>query len=455
MSVEKSFQDLIDANKWNELDRFDRYARSDFDPPYLPSVNRNQIANEYRDLLERADLGICALVVSAVVDRLQVYGFRNAVDADIDETVWKWWQTSKLDARQTLLYRDAMVFGSGFLSVTPGGNVPVYRPESPLNMVVKYDPTDPSLVMYAAKQVDDYGWFYDSEAIYGLRYDKTISSTRRWRIVSAIEHGAGATPIVRFANRVDSRGRDLSEISLVEGPQRRIIQTIADRLMVQRSASWRQRWISGIDIETDTDGNAVPPFRIGVDQLVVSENPDARFGEWSESPFDTHLKAVEEDIRHAAAVSQTPPHLLTPTSISNISADALVALEAGLTAKVTERQLQWGESLEYAMRLGGQMVGYEVNDEAEVLWKDLERRSDAQRVDGVLKLRSMGLPMRYMLERLGLSPQAIDRVMTEYEAENQRAARAAAAAYGLGSDASMQADSDLLNSAGGVDNAIK
>jgi len=85
----------------------------------------------------------------------------------------------------------------------------------------------------------------------------------------------------------------------------------------------------------------------------------------------------------------------------------------------------------------------------------LERRSDAQRVDGVLKLRSMGLPMRYMLERLGLSPQAIDRVMTEYEAENQRAARAAAAAYGLGSDASMQDDSALLNSAGGVDNAIK
>lgn len=449
MSVEKQFKDLIERNKWNELDTYDRYARSEFEPPYLPSVNRNMIANEYRDLLERADLGICALVVSAVVDRMQVYGFRANAQASVDEVVWNWWQRSKLDARQTLLYRDAMVFGSSYLSVTPNGDVPRFAAESPMNMVVQYDPTDPTLVMYAAKMVDDYGWFYDAEAIYALRYDKT-TAPRGWRVVGAIEHGLGATPIVRFANRLDSRGQDLSEIALVQGPQRRIIQTIADRLMVQRAASWRQRWISGIDIETDVDGNAIPPFRIGVDQLVVSENPDAKFGEWSESPFDTHLKAVEEDIRHAAAVSQTPPHLLTPTSISNISADALVALEAGLTSKVTERQLQWGESFEYAMRLGGTMVGYDVPETAEVMWKDLERRSDAQRVDGVLKLRSMGLPLSFMLERLGLSPQEIERVLAEYQAEQKKVAQAAAAAYGLGAD-----DNSMLDQVEGIDNAAK
>ena len=447
MSIEKQFKDMVEQNKWHELERYDAYARSEFEPPYLPSVNNSLIANEYRDLLSRADLGICALVVSAVVDRLQVYGFRTQDKNDVDETVWNWWQSSKLDARQTLLYRDAMVFGSTFMSVTPNGDMPKFVPESPLNMVVRYDPTDPMRVMYAAKQVDDYGWFYDENAIYSLRYVKS-ESPRGWRIVGAIEHGLGATPIVRFANRIDSRGQDLSEIKLVEGPQRRIIQTIADRLMVQRAASWRQRWISGIDIETDETGSPIPPFRIGVDQLVVTENPDAKFGEWSESPFDAHLKAVEEDIRQAAAVSQTPPHLLTPTSISNISADALVALEAGLTAKVTERQLQWGESLEYAMKLGGQMVGYDIPEDSEVLWKDLERRSDAQRVDGVLKLRSMGLPMSYMLERLGLSPQAIERVLADYEAEQNRVAKAAAAAYGLGTDATLpDAGDDIDNMA--------
>lgn len=429
MEVVKTFTDTIGDAKWEQLEKWDMYHRGVFEPPYLPSTNHSALAREYADLLSRADLNICALIVSAVVDRLQVEGIRSTGSGAIDEVVWSWLQASHFDARQTLIYRDAMITGSGYMSVTPNGDVPKFAAESPLNLSVKLDPTDPTRVAMAAKMVDDYGWLYTPEVIYGLR--KTGTLMREWSVVSEVAHNAGATPIVRFANRLDSKGRDMSEIALVAGPQRRILQTIADRLLVQRSASWRQRWISGISVEQDADGNAVPPFKVGVDQLVISENPDTRFGEWSESPFDAHLRAVEDDIRQAAAISQTPPHLLAPHTISNISAEALVALEAGLAAKVGERMLQWGEQVEYAVRLGGNMVGYEVSEDAEVLWADLERRSDAQKVDGALKLRSMGLPLNFLLERLGLTPQAITRVMADVQSEQQATVAASAAAFGL------------------------
>ena len=427
--IAKQFTDLLDKNKWEQLRRWENYHRGHFEPPYLPSVNYSAIAREYKDLLSRSDLPICGLVVSAVVDRLQVEGFRSADKQSVDEEVWRWWQESKLDARQTLVYRDSMVFGDGYVSVTPGGDTPVFRVESPMNMVVEIDPTDTSKVERAAKQVGERGWLYDAERIIALK--QVRNSVWGWEITSVIEHGAGETPIIRFANRADSRGQSQSEISLIAGPQRRIIQTLADRLMVQRSASWRQRWVSGIEVDVDEEGSAIPPFKVGVDQLVVSENPDTKFGEWSESPFDGHLKAIEDDIRQAAAISQTPPHLLAPSTISNISAEALVALEAGLAAKVGERQLTWGESWEAALRVGGMQVGYDVSDLSEIVWRDLERRSDAQKVDGALKLRSMGLPMPFLLERLGLSPQQIERVMVEIEAENRRDAERAAASFGL------------------------
>jgi hypothetical protein len=430
MEVVKTFVDLIGNAKWEQLEQWDKYHRGEFEPPYLPSVNRSMLAQEYQDLLSRADLNICALIVSAVVDRLQIEGIRSTGTGQNDDTVWQWLQSSNFDARQTLLYRDAMIFGSGFLSVVPNGDMPKFSAESPLNLSVKYDPTDPTKVLLGAKTVDDYGWLYTDEVIYALRRS-TKDWERGWVVVEETPHNAGATPLVRFPNRLDSRGRDMSEISLIASPQRRILQTIADRLLVQRAASWRQRYISGISIEQDEEGNAIPPFRVGVDQIVVSENPDARFGEWSESPFDAHLRAVEDDIRQAAAVSQTPPHLLAPHTISNISAEALVALEAGLAAKVQERQLQWGEAIEYAARLGGNIVGYEIADDAEVLWADLERRSDAQRVDGALKLRSMGLPMEFLLERLGLTPQAIKRVMDASAKEQATAAATSAAAFGM------------------------
>ncbi len=427
--IAKRFSDQIAANRWNQLDEWDRYLRGDFGTASLPSTNRSAVAREYNDLLNRADLPICSLVVNAVTERLQVTGFRD-VEADAaDDEMWRWFQDSKMDARQQMIYTDALTFGDGYLSVTPGGDVPLFRVESPLNMVVELDSVDPMRIRSAAKQVRDQGWLYDDQFIYALEYNRTQPTG--WQVVSVVEHNAGQCPIVRFANRVDSRGRSMSEISLVASIQRRIQQTVFDRLMVQRAAAWRQRWVSGISVDVDENGNAVPPFNVGVDQLVVSEDPDTKFGDWQASSFSDHMDAVDADIRQAAAVTQTPPHLLAPHTISNISAEALVALEAGLTAKVQDRQLTFGESWEDALRIGGRIVGTEIRDDIETVWADLERRSDAQKVDSALKLRSMGLPLPFLLERIGLTPQASERVMSALESEQQQAAAVSAASFGL------------------------
>ena len=438
--IGKQFSDQIAQNRWYQLEEWDRYMRGDFGSASLPSTNHTAVAREYNDLLNRADLPICSLVVNAVTERLQVTGFRDPESDAADEMLWEWFQSSKMDGRQQLLYNDALTFGESYMSVTPGGDMPVFRAESPLNMVVQLDPVDPMRVMTAAKQVKDYGWLYDDVFIYSLFYDRTQPTG--WKVIDRIEHNAGQCPIVRFANRVDSRGRTMSEISLVASIQRRIQQTVFDRLLVQRAAAWRQRWVSGIAVDVDEDGNAVPPFNIGVDQLVISEDPDTKFGDWAASSFGDHMNAVDMDIRQAAAVTQTPPHLLAPHTISNISAEALVALEAGLSAKVADRQLTFGETWEEALQMGGRIVGVDVRDEIETVWADLERRSDAQKVDSALKLRSMGLPMPFLLERIGLTPQATARVMDALESEQAQQAAVSAASFGLASGQSPLDEED-------------
>ena len=438
--IGKQFSDQIAQNRWYQLEEWDRYMRGDFGSASLPSTNHSAVAREYNDLLNRADLPICSLVVNAVTERLQVTGFRDPESDAADEMLWEWFQSSKMDGRQQLLYNDALTFGESYMSVTPGGDMPVFRAESPLNMVVQLDPVDPMRVMTAAKQVKDYGWLYDDVFIYSLFYDRTQPTG--WKVIDRIEHNAGQCPIVRFANRVDSRGRTMSEISLVASIQRRIQQTVFDRLMVQRAAAWRQRWVSGIAVDVDEDGNAVPPFNIGVDQLVISEDPETKFGDWAASSFGDHMNAVDMDIRQAAAVTQTPPHLLAPHTISNISAEALVALEAGLSAKVADRQLTFGETWEEALQMGGRIVGVDVRDEIETVWADLERRSDAQKVDSALKLRSMGLPMPFLLERIGLTPQATSRVMDALESEQAQQAAVSAASFGLASGQSPLDEDD-------------
>jgi hypothetical protein len=98
---------------------------------------------------------------------------------------------------------------------------------------------------------------------------------------------------------------------------------------------------------------------------------------------------------------------------------------------VQQRQLAYGEAWESVFRMCGTLVNYELPQDAEVIWADLERRSDAQRVDGALKLHSMGLPLNYLLERLGLSPQTIERVLKDAEAEKKKLMEQSAAAFGL------------------------
>ena len=93
--------------------------------------------------------------------------------------------------------------------------------------------------------------------------------------------------------------------------------------------------------------------------------------------------------------------------------------------------MTFGESWEDALRIGGRIVGTEIRDDIETVWADLERRSDAQKVDSALKLRSMGLPLPFLLERIGLTPQASERVMDALESEQQQAAAVSAASFGL------------------------
>jgi hypothetical protein len=423
-ATEQSHQHLVE---------WDRFHRGQFDDPYLPSKDQGALSREYRDLMKRSSLNICGNTVAAVTDRLRVDGYQTTGGA-VDATVWGWWQENALDARQSQVYRDALALGDGYaMAMLPAvdGDVPIIRPESPLLLRVIVDDANPDVIRQAAKIVGNRAWLYYPDRVVSFIKDSPPNRSPQWTVVSSVPHPAGVVPIVRFANRLDSTGLSESELQQIAPIQRRINQTIFDRLMVQKWGTWKQRWAAGIDVETDSKGRAVPPFRVGVDQLVVSPNPDAKFGEWSESGITELLSAVEDDIRHAAAITQTPPHLLSPTTIANISAEALVALEAGLASKVAARQAEWGEAWERVLLLAGRMVGVEVPSDAEIIWANLEARSQAQVVDGVVKLKSIGLPMRSLLERLGLTPQQVDATMSAMEAEQRSAAAVNAAAFGV------------------------
>lgn len=449
----KDLDDLLGSNRarWAELAIIDAGLRNNWEPPYIPSEDRSNLAMEYNELIRRSELNILPLVVDAMVDRLKVVGFRNKPSSSkSDKTVWGWWQKSHLDQRQVLVHRDAAALRDGFVLVIPGGtdNVPTFQPESPLTMAVEQDPYNPMRIIRAAKQAGDRAWEYTEDAI--ITYELNGGPGGRWKEVDFLEHAAGECPVVRFPNQLDSLGRSMSEVEPVLPVQRRIHQSIMDRLLLQRSQAWRQRWVSGIVVDRDEDGKPLNPFKVGADRLLVGDNPDVKFGEFQQADLTGLLRAVDDDIRAVALITRTPPHYLPGSSISNISAEALTALEAALEARVAERKMLWGESWETAMRIGGAMVGRVIDDSAEVIWADLELRSDAQRVDAATKLSSIGVPLEFLLERLSLSPQEIERILAAAAKQAAAEAKAQAAAFGVDG---LESDQPVMGGQGGDSNA--
>src|SRR5690606_28183203 len=120
------------------------------------------------------------------------------------------------------------------------------------NMTAFYD--DPAsdewpvyaMEVQAAKINGNDGWvvnLYDDEARHRIHVD-SIGST--FDYITSEEHGLGVCPVVRWANQLDLEGRSAGEVEPFIPVAARIDQTVFDRLVVQRFASWVVRTVAGM-----------------------------------------------------------------------------------------------------------------------------------------------------------------------------------------------------------------
>jgi hypothetical protein len=197
----------------------------------------------------------------------------------------------------------------------------------------------------------------------------------------------------------------IGEIEPLITTQDRLNNFILSASMIVQYASFRQRWASGLVIPTDPKtGKPVESFNAAVNRLWTSENPDTKFGEFSESDVTKVLGAIDATVKHMSAISQVPPVYLLG-DIVNMSAEALAASEAGLQRKTQEKRTIFGEAWAQVMRLAavaddGQGDLDDLFDNR-IVWRDTEARSMASTVDALGKLSQMlQVPPQALWERV-------------------------------------------------------
>lgn len=422
----------------------------------LPDVDP-KLREAYRNLMRKARANWSGTVIDVVTERLEVVGVRIGDNPSADEAAWRLiWEGNNLNAIEDDVYTDAMVGGTSYVMVDPwprreledGTKVPRITPEHPTQLATvadhEGDPPLCSIKIWKAAGGRLRMVLMYPEAIFKFQSKTvaTVSIEPVWFVPGStatpleigwgwadptdaeswepyrgpnddewpLDNPTGEVTAVRFTNRGRLRSGGRSELHGITSTQDRINQTLLDRMISQAFDSFRQKYVTGLDIPKDPDtGNPIEPFKSAIDRMWVIASPDAKVGTIEAGDIEPLLKAVESDVVELAALSRTPPHLLLGGTSVLPNAEALRSSEAGLLSKTERKQKTFGESWEEVFRIGSAVAGLEAVPEwSEVIWRSADRQTLAEMADAMVKLGSV-LPLEAVWERAGATPEEIAR----------------------------------------------
>ena len=421
-----AWRDLLEHRlheRWKEWQTFDDYYEGDQRvSKWLRTTQAEFQGTVLGQLLRGLTDNYMTLVVDAPAERCRVQGFRFGDDAD--DQAWDIWQANGLDAQANMVHTESIKLGEAYWMVQPDGDTPLITSEHPSQVIVAHAPGNRRKRLAALKKWRDGEDYYANVYLPGgiFKYRSTEKHLRnqdaakRWTPTERSANPLGEVPIVPIPNNPSMLRGGRSDLSYgAVSLQDQITKTVVDLLIGSEYHGLPQRVLLGVEPPRDENGKVLSRDQVTKSRLWFFKNENAKAHEFSQADLSALRESIDGYIGDLAAQTRIPIYYFRPAAISNISAEALIGLDAGLVSKAHDKQDPFGEGHEEMMRLAFKTI--DPTDprasatDAETIWKDTESRSMAQLTDAVMKEVSMGLPFEAALEKLGYSPQAIDRII--------------------------------------------
>lgn len=383
-----------------EIDLCQRYVDGAHDDPTVEA----RASRAFRRILGLSKTNLTGLIVEATAERMAVQGFRFGDQPEADGDAWAVWQASDFDAESELAITAALTVGRSYVLVEPpqGDGLPRLYAEDASQVIVAYAPGRRQERLAALKlwvdewTADLFATLYLPGSLHKFRADAprggVTNTTPQWGWRTPGLEGEpnpmGEVPIFELQNRPSLKvGTARSEVIDVLSDQDRANHIALNSLIAAEYGAFRQKWATGIEVPRDENGNAVEPFDVAVNRILISENDQGRFGDFNATDLKPYIDLYESTVRHMAAVTRTPASYMLG-HMANLSAEALAAAEAGLVKKVERRRRHFEQPFEAAMRLAFRAMGDPRGSipTVETVWEDAEIRSHAQAADAAVKL---------------------------------------------------------------------
>lgn len=378
------------------------------------------MSDKVDEKLMRFNSNLAKVAVRSVANRIRLRNVTAQVDGrDVSAEAQRLVQDADLPMTLQSILMEVLGLGSAYLLVwVDEFSRPVVTGESARHMAVERDPITNSVVEAVKRwqAVDANGVVTEEHVVHYTR-TRIVHLTRdatqgKLSFRSAVDNPLGVVPVVPLINidRVGDHvgGSVIDDLApLVDA----LNKLIVDMMVASEATSKPKRFATGVVLEDDDEGGFIAdegfsvddgepeilddapgvksPFKDS-DDMWLSEQAEAKFGQLPGADLKGYETAVNILVQQIMAVTSLPAHMVGITTANPSTAEALRASEVSLSdsakdrLKVVNRPLEWAIRLLVAIAQGVPPNRVTVDLE----WEDTATRSIAQEADAASKLRN-------------------------------------------------------------------
>jgi hypothetical protein len=378
-----------------------------------------------------------------------------------DQRAWKIWQANDLDKRSIMAHTDSVKLGTSYIWVGPPkkpGGEPQITVEHPSQAITYHDPSDrrvrlAGLKLYMDPDGNDVCVLYTQDEYVVWMRERIVNRVQGlglilprigtgadWVVKERHANFLGVVPIIPLENNPDTITGGRSDLDPAIRLNDAANKFFMDMIHGSEYTSFPQRVATGVELPRDPVTGEVltdVEIRAAVSRLWAFEAPDAKVLQLAQGSLEAYVEGVDLAVQHMAAQTRTPPHYLL-AKLANISADALVAAEAGLVHRCKRKLIDFADPWEEGMRIAfmhransgaslGTADAKSVQDDtdaagfedAEVIWAQVQNYDPITLSQSLTMKAAVGVPEEILWEEAGYTPQQIDRMHALKAAQQQ------------------------------------
>lgn len=399
------------------------FQYADGNQPLRYSTER--LKEAFRDLTTHFSQNWVSVVLNSVLDRMKFLGW-SVDDTSGNDYFDEIFETEQLAIEGYDAHKAVLTTGEAFIIAwKEDEGVEVYY-NDPRMCHVFYEADNPKEKSFAAK------WYVDSDTRYHmtlyykdhLEYYQTAPTKNTPASanafmpseVSVAPNPYGIIPVFHF---VINRHSNISELTNIVSLQDAVNKLFSDMMVSAEFGAFKQRYIiSNADIKTLRNApNEIwqLPSGDGIGQ-------GTQVGEFGGTPLDNYLNGIDKLANSIAIISRTPKHYFYASG-SNVSGEALIAMEAPLIAKVEQYEeifsVTWKELGSFLALLNGMAIPAQ---DIEAVWTPAQSVQPKTEAEILKVLKETGIPLDIALRWAGKSEAEIKEIQDILKKEKADAA---------------------------------